>query len=370
MFSSATHFIATRAPALFLCLLAACLPDDRAKIEYNDTPQQLADGWQVASPASVGFDAPRLQAAYTTAFREDTFPTAISLLVIRHGKLVAEGYFRDLRDRQQLVALQSATKSVVSMLVGMMIDRKIVASVETTLAQLAPQAFAAHPDKAGITVRDALTMRTGIAFANEAFSKELLIDGKADSVDYILSKPLHDPPGTVFDYGDCNPHLLAGIVQQASGMSLDAFATTNLFAPLGITSHLWETYPDGVTYGAVGLYLTARDFAKIGLLALQQGQFGGQQLISRAWMTQSQLTATDTDLTAQHGMRYGYYWWTDDDNEIVFADGHGGQFLYLNARLDLLIVFTAEPHTSSDKGAILYHQFRPLAQQIEAAIAE
>ncbi|MDD9940333.1 MAG: serine hydrolase [Myxococcales bacterium] len=353
----------------FACVPMGCLPDDRMKIPYNDAPRAIGDDWKLSSPGAEGFDVERLQAVYRDFFHENRFPTAISLLVVRHGALVAEGYCRDLDDIRRLNAIQSATKSLTSLLTGIAIDEGSLEGEGQRVHAVIPDKFDDDPKKRTMTIENLLTMRTGLDFDNERFSIELLIDGQQDSLAYILDKPLKAPPGADFDYMDASPHLLAGVIQRAVGMSLEDFARSRLFEPLGIERLVWETYADGVTYGAVGLYLVPRDLAKIGLLALQQGHWRGQQLVSRAWMERSTRGRVDTPFSPSIGYRYGYYWWTTSELGGFSADGHGGQFIFVVHDLDLVVVMTAEPHTTTEVGAINLDDFDGLVRRIIGAVA-
>lgn len=362
--------VTVSAALLSIAAALGCLPDGKMKIPYNDRPRELHDGWPISTPAAEGFDPEKLRGAYRQFFDEDRFVTAISLLVIRHGKLVAEGYCRSLDDIDQLNAIQSATKSVTSLLTGIAIADGSLEGVDQTIYDLIPDKFDDDPKKKTITVEDALTMRTGIAFDNDSFSEEVLIEGTSDSLRYILTKPLGAEPGTLFEYEDCNPHLLGGAIQRAVGTSMEAFAQARLFGPLGIDDYIWEMYGDGITYGAVGLYLKPRDLAKIGLLALRDGNWQGQQIVPAEWIAKSTSSVVDTPATPDLGFRYGYYWWTIDRLGAFTADGHGGQYAFVVPERDLVIAFTAEPHTNGDTVSINLEEFEILAEAIIGAIVD
>ncbi len=350
---------------------AGCLPDAKMKIAYNDEPAERDDGWAVSDPVSEGLDEQALRSVYESFFSEDEFVTAISLLVVRHGKLVAEGYCRARTDIDQLMAIQSATKSVTSVLTGMAIEDGFIQGVEQRIFDIIPDKFDSDRSKRSLTIQDLLTMRTGLDLPNESFSKELLIDGQSDSLKYILHKPLTEEPGSEFNYIDGSPHLLAGVLQRAmEDRTLHGYARRRLFKPLGIERELWERYPDGVTYGAVGLYLTPRGLAKFGLLALNGGNWEGEQLVSKEWIEESTQPLVETDYTAKYGYRYGYYWWVIPELNAFTSDGHGGQFTLAVPDEELLVVMTAEPHTVNGGVAIELPEFLPLAARIIDAIED
>jgi CubicO group peptidase (beta-lactamase class C family) len=358
-----------RLPVLLLALaLTGCLRDDPLKITYNDTPAPLDDGWPVAAPQSQGVAPAGLRAAYERFFSEDDFVTARSLLVVRHGYLVAEGYCRDQADIGRAYAIQSATKSVTSLLTGICIDQGLLDRVDRPLADFIADEFPCDPQKLAITLRDLLTMRSGIDFDNDHFTMEMAYEVRGDGIAHILRKPLIHAPGSTYNYQDCDPHLLGAALERLTGMPLRAFAQQNLFAKIGIRDPVWLAHADGTTYGAYGLYLTPRDMARIGKLMAQRGRWDGEQIVSEAWIDES--TALQTQMTPQDqaaGFEYGFYWWRIPELGAFTANGHGGQFIFVAPAKDLVIVMTAEPDTDAETVAIDLTQFLELARIVLAA---
>lgn len=333
--------------------LPACLADGPVKIDYNDQPRQLGDDWEIAAPEEKGFDPAKLRRAFETFFSEDELVPVISLLVIREGALVAEGYARDLDDVHHKNAIMSATKSVTSLATGIAVERGLL-DIDLPLRTWLPSQLAGLGErKAGITVADLLTMRSGLDFPNEDFSMDMAHEVRGDGLRHILEHPLRADPGSRFLYQDCNPHLVSGAIQAAVGRTLADFADEHLLGPLGIRDRLWLAHADGVTYGPYGLYLKPRDFAKLGLLALREGRWGDRQLVSPEWMRRSTAAVVSpTGELALGGLEYGFYWWVRPEAGAFFAWGHGGQYLYAVPALDLLVVLTAEPDTNRDGGDI------------------
>jgi CubicO group peptidase (beta-lactamase class C family) len=353
-----------------LTLLAlGCLPDAKLKLPYNDVPAARAD-WPTSPPADQGFDPSGLHAAYERFFSEDEFAPAFSLLVARHGVLVAEGYCRDLADIDRVTAMQSATKSVTSMLLGIAQAQGIVDDLDRPFVDYLSSAYATQGDMAQVTLRDLVTMRSGIDFLNGDFTMEMAYHSGSDSLAHIMAKPIVTPPGQVFRYKDADPTVVGDVLQKRLGAALTALADANLFGPLGITDYVWTAAPDGLTYGAYGLYLRPRDFLKLGQLMLDGGQWQGQQLIPAEWVAEStgpQVTPPDSAQPASMHFDYGYYWWLIPDRGVYSADGHGGQYLYVVPSKDLVIAFTAEPDTSDKERTGWLEYFVTLADVIVAA---
>jgi CubicO group peptidase (beta-lactamase class C family) len=325
----------------FAVTSACSISDPDIKRDFTGlTPENLGDGWQISTPKAEGLDAAAVGAVYEQLFDQDRYPTVHSMLVVRHGRLVAEAYARDPSERDHFHHLQSATKSFSAMLLGIALDRKLLPSVQTPLYQIIPEAFDDDERKRAITLHHALSMQTGLQFVNDDNTVEL-VHGKGSSLEFVLHRPLIFTPGSAFYYHDGNPQLISGVIQKASGLTEEEFARRYLFSPLGITDYQWERHADGLTFGAFGLWLRPRDMAKVGLLLVRGGEWNGQRIISSEWLaaaTRPQTRAGD----------YGYYFWLSSDGSFQ-ANGHGGQIIHVWPALDLVVVITADPYSDIDK---------------------
>jgi len=321
-------------------LLYGCgITDYDLKLAYNGhAPASLDDGWVVSTPEAEGLDATSIDGVYRDLFAQDVYPTAQGLLIVRHGRLVAEAYVRDPRDRERLHHIQSATKSITSLLTGIARDQGLLESVHTPLYEILPQAFDDDPAKRVITVFHALTMQTGLEFDDDVNTVRL-VHYKGSSLEYVLHRELVFAPGSAFYYHDGNPQLVSGVIQTLAGMSEDAFADRYLFGPLGIEDYRWERHGDGLTFGAFGLWLKPRDMAKIGLMLAQDGVFEGRRVVSSEWIEEATTPHT------QPG-DYGYYFWLFPDGAFR-AEGHGGQVIHVVQADDLVVVLIADPYSDT-----------------------
>lgn len=267
-----------------------------------------------------------------------------SAVVVHRGRVVLEAYFHG----QIAVApqnLKSATKSLNSVLVGIAIDAGLLPGVEAKLAALLPGSFAggAHADKRDITLRQQLTMASGLAMGYGAFQ------ASPDWVEAVLSQPLVHPPGARHHYDTPPSHLLSAIVARACGCDLERFADERLFRPLGATIDTWRRAPDGVPMGGNDAYLTATGLAALGEMMRRGGVApDGRRVLSRAWVEASlakQIELPERDVN--HGTLatrgYGYLWWLLDfgGEEAFAALGHGGQELIVFPERELVVVFTS-----------------------------
>lgn len=357
---------------LTLLLLARCIPDDTLKIEFNWEPADIGDGWVTSAPEDQGFSSPALRDAYELFFSERHYVTAISLLVVRHGTLLAEGYCRDLDDRYLTEHTQSVTKSYTSIIFGIVRGDGYFEDLDAPLYDYIPDSFDDDPRKRDITLRHLLTMTSGILFDNDDFAMDLAIDDPADPMAYILAKPMYNQPGQEFYYRDADPHLLGGAVRAATGQTLEEIARERLFEPMGISEWIWEEDSGGNSFGPYGLFARPRDLAKFGQLLLNEGAWNGQQLVPVEWVRE----ATSFQIEPDQGnpntaaFDYGFYWWIVPELNAFTASGAGGNFVFVVPAHDLVIVFTAEPDADDDSVGTVLGEFVPLAQMIISAIQQ
>jgi CubicO group peptidase (beta-lactamase class C family) len=364
----------------FVLYLASCLPDDKIKTELNIEPAALFDGWEISTPGSEGFDESALLEAYKLFFSENDYTTGISLLVVRNNKLVAEGYCRDINDRDVKRNIQSATKSFTSLVFGIAWDMGFFNDLDQKLYSIIPQEFDSNIRKQEINLRHLMTMKSGLEFSNDDFAQEMHINKQKNQLKYILAKPLYADPGTMYWYRDCDPQLLGGAIFAQTGKTLDQIAEEKLFAPLGIHDYFWEKNADNHNWAAQALYMRPRDMARIGLLVLNNGVWLGQQLVSQEWINlstsfQTTIESSGKAQTPTDNPNYGYYWWIYEPEyqylpqvRAVSAVGAGGQYIFLVPEKDLLIVMTSEPYP--DGNVSLEWEFFTLATIIINSIIQ
>ncbi len=311
--------------------------------------------WKKAPPSEKGMDAFYLEQASKEIKAQH--PAFVSFLVVRDGYLVWERYFGGRTNFTSNNNLHSASKSVLSTLVGIALDDGLIDDVQQPISDFFPEYFEAHPgsEKAFMTVQDLLTMRSGIEWLEEA--PITLIDPRKSLTHQILDLPSSYPPGETFNYSSADSHLLSAILTKATGESALEFADERLFGPLGIRNRNWRQDRQGVNYGGTGLYLKSRDLAAIGLLYLNQGYWEGEQILSQDWIAEAtypHVTLRDTGETAGlPAVEYGYQWWVRKQGtyESYMALGYAGQYIIVIPELDLVVVITSieQPWISPDE---------------------
>lgn len=371
------------AAVCFSLLLAASAAQAGATPSPCATPVQADDGWLVErDPALAGF-APEPLCDAMRAFA-DSPRNLHSLVVVRHGRLVAEAY-RDGRDRSTYLPwarrtafdqdtlhdVRSITKSVVALLWGIAESEGTVPPATTPVLGLLPSlADLRTGGRERITVADLLCMRSGLAWDESGGyarwgNDERGLLWRADPARYVFARPLVAPPGTRFNYNGGLTAVLGLLLEQRTGMSLQDYARQKLFEPLGIRDWEWVADLRGRTRAYTGLRLLPRDMARIGRLVLDEGRWQGRPLVPASWLR--------TALAPCGGKGdYGYQWWSGtvwiSGQQVGWqgALGNGGQRLFVVPALDLVVVTTAGEY---DDGTVGRTQ-RYLLEQVIAATVE
>jgi CubicO group peptidase (beta-lactamase class C family) len=336
---------------LWLPLAAGCLFDEDFKRDGPTSPVPLDDGWAIDTPEDTGLDPQALAAIHAELLKPDRFTGALAFLVAKDGKLVFETYLRNIADRDHVHHLQSTTKSITSLVFGIGRDQGWMPAVATTLCAIYPdECQGLEARKQAITLDDALTMRSGLAFDNGDFSVEMWVDNPSDPIRYILDKPLYADPGTEFRYRDADPQLVTYAIERLAGRTEEAIAADFLFRPLGIRDWYWDHGGHGETMGAHGLHLRPRDLAKIGQLMADGGTWNGSPIISAEWYA----TSTTFKVTPDRPrLGYGYYWWTVPEAAGLSTWGHGGQYAFAIPAQRLVMVLVSMPDSNGLDGELL-----------------
>jgi CubicO group peptidase (beta-lactamase class C family) len=302
----------------------------------------MSGTWSLTRPSN-GVDTALVDLAFDNASQQ---PNMTSLVVARNGVIEKQAYFNG-GGADVPKEVRSITKSVMSLLVGIAVDKGQISSLDQTLGQLLGSLGPSNPTMSAITVRQLLTMTSGFG-GNELASPELynLWAAAPDQLTYLWDHPLVATPGTQFNYYTPNYYVLSRIVTRASGQSTYAFATSSLFTPLGITgSRTWQTDDSGYYNGGVGLWLSPKDMVAIGNMVLTNGLAGTNQVVSSSWIQ----NATDSKVATtalgpiSYETAYGYGWWRGKRNGIdyIFASGMGGQFIIVVPAKHLVVTAAA-----------------------------
>jgi CubicO group peptidase (beta-lactamase class C family) len=254
--------------------------------------------------------------------------------------------------RGDLHSLQSVTKTITSVVIGTAVTRGEFPSLDTPVLTFFDTTKVKNIDdrKRRMTIRHLLTMTDGFNW-NESLpytdpnNTTVVMEGVYDWVTFTIDRPMAVEPGTRWNYNSGASQLLAHIFRRATRIDIEEYAARHLFAPLGIDRWYWKRTPAGIVDTEGGLYLEARDLAKIWYLFVRNGEWDGRQVVSADWVRASVTPAMV--VSPQPGApRYGYKWWLypdpRDTTKLVWGgSGFGGQVPLALPQDDLVIVFNA-----------------------------
>lgn len=349
---------------LALCLALLAVPyaaHAQAASAGCPAPARLDDGWTIATPKDAGFDPAKLcPLGRFISQRADA--DIHGVVVVRHGKLVMERYYKGSpapeTGRTGVVEfgptvkhnLMSISKSVTSLLIGIARGEGKFPDLDAPAIDHLPATYAnvAAPDNARITLRSLLAMSSGRDWNEhrpygDPKNAATQMLRAPDPYRFVLQQPVTFKPGDMFNYSSGDTELLGLVLAHSIGQPIDDYARDKLFAPLSITDSEWWKMPNsGQPFAAGGLLLRPRDMAKLGQLLLTDGQWNGRQVIPKGWVAES----TKPRIKG-YGYLYGYQWWLGHtllngrDLHWTAGFGYGGQRLFVQPDLDLVVAITA-----------------------------
>jgi CubicO group peptidase (beta-lactamase class C family) len=293
-----------------------------------------------AAPPAPG---PSAQALAEALQAGESLPGLRALLVAHRGVVVAERYYGGAT-ADMLQPVNSVTKSVCALLVGLALRDGRLKRLDDTVAQLLPEALAEVPDSpaANVTLRQILAGRTGMAYDPMRFGQ---LVGAANLVRYALSRPALPVPPPGWSYNDAMVSLLAPLLARAQGSEHSVLAARQLFEPLGIERFEWRRDRQGQPLAAAGLSLRPRDLLKLPALMADGGRWNGTQVVPETWVTECLTPQGPATWRAGpvEDVGYGLLWFTGrlHGQRVAWAWGYGGQFALLAPELKLAVATAA-----------------------------
>lgn len=274
-------------------------------------------------------------------------PRMHSLLVSHRGRLALE-YYAPGHRATRLANIKSASKSVISTLVGIAIERKLIPGVREPIVRWYPE-LRKDPDprKQAITIEDLLTMRSGLESTSGAHYGRWV--SSRNWVRYALDRPMVSDPGTSMEYSTGTSHILSAILTKVSGRTTHQFASDVVAKPLGISLARWPRDPQGIYFGGNEMLMTPRQMTTFGELYLNRGRAGEQQVVPAAWVDTSCKPRTRSRWDSDR--EYGYGWWSQQfaGHRACFAWGFGGQYIFVFRDLDLVVAVTSSTAASDER---------------------
>jgi CubicO group peptidase (beta-lactamase class C family) len=282
-----------------------------------------------------------------------SYNNTAGIIVLKNGKTLYENYYNGYTATNNLHVF-SVTKSIISILIGIAIDKGYIKSINQKVLDFFPDYAVKRGEKTiqNVTLNDMMTMTAPYKYKSEPYTEYFTRDNWVNSALDLLGGN-----GKIgeFRYTPLiGPDILSGILVKTTGQSVLDFATEYLFSLLGINVQGnvvfrnkeeqlawykeknvrgWVSDQQGVNTAGWGLTLTPMDMAKIGQLYLDRGMWNGKQIIPEWWIDES---------TKEHSrwgkLSYGYLWWIIDDKEHIYAAmGDGGNVIYVNTKKKMVV---------------------------------
>ncbi|MBO3083177.1 serine hydrolase domain-containing protein [Cellulomonas fengjieae] len=265
------------------------------------------------------------------------WPELHSVMVLRHGAVVAEGWAAPFAP-DRLHELYSLSKSFTSTAVGFAVAEGLLTVDDLVLDHFPDEAPAdPGPNLRRMRVRDLLTMTTGHPDdpTDRLFATGTWVKG-------FLAEPVVHEPGTFFTYNTAATYVLSALVQKATGLRLLDYLGPRLFAPLGIEGATWQQSPTGVDVGGSGMSATTEDVAVFGQLYLQDGVWDGQRVLPEGWVAEATRVQVRNDANpdVDWAQGYGYQFWRGRHGSYR-GDGAFGQFCVVLPDQGVVVAITS-----------------------------
>jgi len=338
--------------AVYRDRLGCLLVESSSAVDDGRAPESAADRSllpEIAGPAVVEPTSPALRAALDHIFAEPAEAAhrwVKAVVIVKDGRIVAERYAPGVGIATSLLGY-SASKSIISALVGILVRQG-----RLNVAAPAPVAAWSGPGdpRHKITLDNLLRMTSGLAIAQTGSGFDpaaRMLFTERDMAGYAEAAALRDPLGTNMRYSDASTVIVSRIVRDAtggSGADVQSFAQRELFEPLGMRSVVMEADATGTPVGSTFILATARDWARFGLLYVNDGLVNGRRILPEGWVRYSS--------TSTLGTSYGAGFWTNAGTDAgalgrirggmpcdtLFAFGNLGQRVYVIPSRSLVIV--------------------------------
>lgn len=263
------------------------------------------------------------------------------VLVSRHGEMLAQRAYNG-RSLDASSNIKSASKSIVSCLVGIAIDRRLLEGPDQKVAPILQADLPRNPDPRihTITIGNLLSMQAGLSrLSGPQYGRWI---ASRNWVRFALSEPFDGEPGGPMLYSTASTHLLSAILSKVGRKSTLALAREWLGAVEGFRIGDWERDPQGIHLGGNQMAMTARSLLAFGELYRNGGRSArGAQVVSQAWIEQSWTPRTNSRFSGD-GYGYGWFLRTIGGEEVKFGWGYGGQMIYIVPSLGLTVAMTSD----------------------------
>lgn len=279
-----------------------------------------------------------------------------AVLVVYDGNIIGERYAPGFGKNTVMLGW-SMSKSLTAAMTGLLVKEG-----KLTVDAPAPVPSWKGTDKEKITLKNLLQQTTGLDFLENYERPSEVTDmlfSKGDMAAFTEARPLKYVPGTVFNYSSGNSNVLSAIIRRTVGeKEYHAFPYDSLFYKINAYSFLLEPDASGTYIGSSYSYATARDFARFGLLYYNNGRWNGRQVLPENWVQQT-IQPSSADKLKQYGYQFWLNGFSEEDaskkaypdvpSDMFYADGYGGQFIYIIPSRKMVIVRLGLHKNNQDK---------------------
>ncbi|MEH6519748.1 serine hydrolase domain-containing protein [Sulfitobacter sp.] len=269
-----------------------------------------------------------------------------ALVVLKDGDIVHESYYKGT-EPEDLRISWSVAKSYLSALFGVLLEEGVIASIDDPVTKYAPSLIGGAYEKASI--RNVLNMASGVTFDEDYLDQKsdinrmgrvLALGGSMDKFAADISESFAEP-GAEWKYVSIDTHILSMVVRGAAGRPIAELLSEKIIVPMGLEhAPYYLTDGFGTAFVLGGLNLITRDYARMGQMFLQNGNYNGTQIVPQEWVAASTVPSAPT---AAGEIRYGYQWWIPQgavEGEFM-ARGIYGQYVYINRTRGVVIATNA-----------------------------
>tara|TARA_Y100001936_G_scaffold73525_1_gene72359 strand:+ start:446 stop:1642 length:1197 start_codon:yes stop_codon:yes gene_type:complete len=294
------------------------------------------DSWESKNHDEVGLDKLKIEELFELTFSDDA---TMSAVLIKDGYIIKEQYAEGFNENSYGTSWSTA-KSFYAALVGISLDKGEIDSLDDPVAKYVPQYN--EGKKKDITIRQILNMTSGLEFPSHEHEMMFF---EPDHLAYAYEVGVEDEPGKVFQYNNVNSMLMGEILKGATGKTAKQLIEERLFSKIGLKNYTaWEDKA-GNTLTYCCLDMSARDYSRFGILFSRDGDWDGEQVISKDYVDESLKLywGSTPSMGWMHSDTRGYslQWWIskyDDEAKIYNTSGKFGQFVFIDKERD--IIFT------------------------------
>jgi CubicO group peptidase (beta-lactamase class C family) len=334
------------------------------------------DNWRISTPEEQNMDSNKLK-KFSDLLASGELGYIDDMLIIRNGYLVFhQTYSNDYESlylatksepgqynyfdtdwhpyyqKGDLHTMQSVSKSVTSLLIGIAIDDQFLKNENDLILKYFKDYDLTDLDErwSSMTLKHILTMTTGITWDESTIpytdpnNSCAGMEKSEDWIQFVLDQPMDAEPGEKYVYNSGATMLLSHIIEKTTGMEVEEYCYQNLFKPLGIEKYYWKRTPKGLADTEGGLYLLPDDIARISYLVLNDGFWRNKQVVSKNWIKRSIEPHVNIHYPSERSYRYGYKWWilphANEENFAISGLGLGGQRPIIFPDHNIVAVFT------------------------------